>query len=695
MQNKELSYKNDSSKPSLGSAAPLMAPSGPRVPCLETNLEAALYWLRFGLRVIPLRPASKITALPWDPWLESLTEDSIKVHWERHPDHEIGFIVGDDLLVIDADDPMAVTACHLLMSSFDKTCNHIVDTTKGQHFYFRRVPGILARSDSHDTAQHPERLDIKTGRAMVVLPPSTGKTVSMSEADTVNDLVEVGQDFIDAIYRHNGRVAPSQQPEPRPLQLRDPQDKDQLVTDMRYLLQHIDPDCGYDDWCSVGMAIHHETRGTDIGLQLYDDWSSQGEKYPGYQALVTKWRSFSSTPGNPITLGTLCMLAANDGADLEKVGEEFFTALDEDLVIVEPPEPEKEVEEHGLAKYSLRGMSGQFEKDMQEQVSILGDIALLGQWTVIYGRPNAGKSLLTLHMLIEAIKSGKIDPETLYYINADDDYPGMTRKLKMVVEQHNFHMLAPGHVGFRAKDFLDLIEDLCRRRQAQRTIVVLDTLKKFVDPMDKRSCSEFGEAIRPFIAQGGTLIGLAHTNKNPGQDGKPVFAGTSDIVDDADCAYVMDILDEKDGIRTVEFENIKMRGDVSRRAVYQYDCGEKKSYLDRLYSVVPIDEAQADSLREAIDQRGSPEHALIAAITVCITDGVTSKTKIVEKVASDTGKSQRQAQTVLEQYTGSDPEAYLWDFTIGPRGVKTYELHLSPDDGADDDVEIDDEEEVY
>ena len=279
----------------------------------ETYPEAALYWFRFGLKVFPLHPDSKKTVLYWNPWLESLSEDSIRAHWEQHPDHELGFIVGDDLLVIDADDPMAVTACHQLMSSFDITCNHIVDTNKGQHFYFRRQPGTVARSDSHDTAQHPERLDIKTGRAMVVLPPSTGKTVSLSEADSVNDLAEVGQDFIDAIYRHNGRVPPSQQPETRSLQLRDPQDEDQLVTGIRYLLQYIDPDCGYDDWRSVGMAIDHETSGSEIGFQLYDDWSSQGDKYPGHQALVAKWRSFNGNTDNPITLGTLCMLAVANG----------------------------------------------------------------------------------------------------------------------------------------------------------------------------------------------------------------------------------------------------------------------------------------------------------------------------------------------------------------------------------------------
>jgi hypothetical protein len=33
------------------------------------------------------------------------------------------------------------------------------------------------KSDSHDSKKYPKRIDIKTGSGMIVLPPSTGKTV--------------------------------------------------------------------------------------------------------------------------------------------------------------------------------------------------------------------------------------------------------------------------------------------------------------------------------------------------------------------------------------------------------------------------------------------------------------------------------------------------------------------------------------
>jgi archaellum biogenesis ATPase FlaH len=44
---------------------------------------------------------------------------------------------------------------------------------------------------------------------------------------------------------------------------------------------------------------------------------------------------------------------------------------------------------------------------------------------------------------------------------------------------------------------------------ARGAVVILDTLKKFVDPMDKKSGREFMTSAREFVSNGGTLIMLA------------------------------------------------------------------------------------------------------------------------------------------------------------------------------------------
>ena len=44
---------------------------------------------------------------------------------------------------------------------------------------------------------------------------------------------------------------------------------------------------------------------------------------------------------------------------------------------------------------------------------------------MIYAKPNTGKTLLVIWMLIQAIKDKKIDGKNVHYINADDDYKGL------------------------------------------------------------------------------------------------------------------------------------------------------------------------------------------------------------------------------------------------------------------------------
>ena len=77
--------------------------------------------------------------------------------------------------------------------------------------------------------------------------------------------------------------------------------------------------------------------------------------------------------------------------------------------------------------------------------------------------------------------------------------------------------------------------------------------------MDKAATSHFTALMREFIMKGGTLIALAHINKHL-QDGQAVPSGTSDILDDLDCVYVLQTVtsDADIGRRIVEFTNRKL-----------------------------------------------------------------------------------------------------------------------------------------
>ena len=145
-------------------------------------MDAALHWYRFGLDVIPIVPGAKKPAVKWDPWLNGLSEANITRYWRKHPTHEVGFIVSDDLIVFDADTPQSLSRLCELEQAFDISPSLTVKTSKGEHHYFRRTAGVLAKSDSHSSEKFPERIDVKTGRALIVLPPSGGREVLVDES---------------------------------------------------------------------------------------------------------------------------------------------------------------------------------------------------------------------------------------------------------------------------------------------------------------------------------------------------------------------------------------------------------------------------------------------------------------------------------------------------------------------------------
>lgn len=65
------------------------------------------------------------------------------------------------------------------------------------------------------------------------------------------------------------------------------------------ILPHFDPNCGYTDWLTVGMALHHQFRGDVEALELWDRWSYQDGNCDAYTqgACDKKWQTFSKKGG--------------------------------------------------------------------------------------------------------------------------------------------------------------------------------------------------------------------------------------------------------------------------------------------------------------------------------------------------------------------------------------------------------------
>lgn len=458
-----------------------------------------------------------------------------------------------------------------------------------------------------------------------------------------------------------------------------PARKSQSLSEIRAMLEHINPDCCYSDWVNVLMAIFHESKGFKEGFEIANSWSSKGKKYKGIEDLRRKWISFRTDVNSPITIATLRKMVSDSGRDWMEicwsVGTQFVD-LGRDTEIISPDGQlvdNKYEDDNPLKRFSLLGKSSEIEKNVVAEVSILGRLALQGQLTVFYAAPNTGKTLITLSLLIDSIQNERVNPEQVYYLNMDDNTAGLLEKLR-IAEEYKFHVLTEGYRDFNAKQFLNHITEMIDRDRSSGVIIILDTLKKFVNLMDKVQSAGFSRVIRKFVMKGGTLIALAHTNKNPDRDGNPVCGGTSDILDDFDCAYtIAPVKSQSDSdIKLIEFENKKRRGNVIQNIAYSYSNKSGISYSELLASVQLIDETKLIPLKQAAAIQSDSE--AINAVIACINEGINTKMKLANAVSSRIGISRSCAIQMIEKYTGVDSAIHKWQFSVHERGAKVFSV---------------------
>lgn len=308
-----------------------------------------------------------------------------------------------------------------------------------------------------------------------------------------------------------------------------------------------------------------------------------------------------------------------------------------------------------LEKFDLTSKLDDLKIRATKEQYILKDIALVGQITAIYAPPNTGKTLIVLHLIREQIKSG-LESKNIFYINADDSYNGLVEKAAMAKE-FGFKMLASNEEGFNIKEFFKYLKTAINGNSCNE-IIIVDTLKKFANLMDKKSSSDFMRLTRAYVQKGGTMILLAHTNKNKDVDGKHKYGGTSDVVDDCDCAYVASESSENETSKTVIFENIKRRGSNKIEVAFEYSK-DFENYTQLMKSVKNVT-ASVDAEKDRY---------LTNAIKETIIQGFTNKTVLISTAKKFPKCSKSKIEYALDKY-----ENVYWKSTFGNKNSQVYQL---------------------
>ena len=672
--------------------------------------EAALKWFSLGYLPLPIIKGDKKPSVLVKEWLSNLSQQSIEKHWSQYPEDDIGLHCSKGLVALDSDSHESLEPMMTLEEKYGIKPLITVKTKKGTHHYFKLGEGVSLKQAGNSTTLNPERIDIRCGNSYIIAPPSTDKVLVSESICSLENLEVITQEFADDLVRHNGGIPSSDRPNRMPTIASDTKCEpfvnatqeqiSQKIPYLRAMINEFKPDDLYGDWANIMMILHHETQGSPLGLELATEWSSQGDLFKGFEEIAYKWNGFNKSDDKPLTAATLCMMLADKGIDALELKAQVLDDLEPFEVCA--TEIIKAVSENSkysstvgsLKQYSLLGKLDEVREYAVDPKPLLGSVSLKGQFTVFYANSNAGKTLLTLHMLREAIIGGRIEADNVIYANVDDSASGLLVKGE-IAEELGFHQLAIGYQGLTTEKFKQAIEDMTTTGEAKGTLIILDTLKKFTDVMSKAESSAFGQLIRKFTTKGGSVVALAHTNKNRNSSGQLVQTGTADIPQDADCTYTLDT-EIKGSEIVVTFKNTKARGPVQRVSQYAYSRLES-DYTKLLDSVRELS-VHEDSFDFEVVPSESPNDRMIRAFKEVIGNGFVGKTELIAAARTVSKCSKIQLDNIYKLYAGSDPTKHIWDFTVGERGTHKYFLHshstaLDPKPMIQDDlVEVDQDE---
>lgn len=244
-----------------------------------------------------------------------------------------------------------------------------------------------------------------------------------------------------------------------------------------------------DDWLTVGMALHAESRGSDDGFAAWDAWSRESDKYNAKDQRRV-WRSFGETKRQPVGIGSLFDLAKRHGYGAKPAAPSRLTFLSP-----------AQCESTPSRGYVVKGILAP------------GDVGC------IFGAPGAGKSLISPH-LGYAVAQGReafgmrSKQGRVFYVAAEDAHGmrGRVTALKMRHGDADDFTLVEGVSDLLADDSPDLAA-LTEAVEAQRpALIFLDTLAMAFPGLEENSAEAMGRvvAVARSLTQWGAAVVLIH-----------------------------------------------------------------------------------------------------------------------------------------------------------------------------------------
>ena len=337
------------------------------------------------------------------------------------------------------------------------------------------------------------------------------------------------------------------------------------------LLSKRDPDIGYDAWVKTGMALHHETSGEPRGLDLWDQWSAQGDKYVGRDDLTGHWDSFGHGDGPAVTARSLM----GNGASA--------ASPDEFDVIVESIEAEavEAKQQPGASLIPVADFAGR-----EPMRWLIKGVLPRGEISMIYGESTAGKSFIALDMACAIVRGVEWNghkvraPGRVAYIAAEGLAGFQTRCLAYGIHHDVKLSDMPGLLIFDGPG-INLRENGHRvlakavKEAGGVDLIIIDTLARATPGANENTSEDMGKALdhcgKLNRATGATVLLVHHAGKNLAS-GARGWSGIKGTVD----SEILVARDREQDTRTV---SVPKQKDGRELEGYQFELVDVETQL--------------------------------------------------------------------------------------------------------------------
>jgi hypothetical protein len=255
-------------------------------------LELVADYVSQGLAIFPCR--GKTPLIPGGFKNASTDAAQVAKWWAKWPDANIGMATGaaSGFSVLDVDIKPGVNGWDTLAELEAKhgalpSTRQVKTPRGGAHLWFIHTEGWHCT-----TAKLGPCLDTRGDGGYVIIPPSKGLNGGEYEwVDPAVPFAEVSPWVLEGIAKRGpGRP-------PLPTEAKMQRVSAQKVirkypkADLESALAAISPDCEYQQWLEIGMALH--SWDATEGLKLWDTWSQPGKAYQA-GVCAEKWASFGT-----------------------------------------------------------------------------------------------------------------------------------------------------------------------------------------------------------------------------------------------------------------------------------------------------------------------------------------------------------------------------------------------------------------